>query len=182
MKLENKSTVYSTPIFQVEELAVRSQKGNLLNPRYRINCQDWANILPITADGRALLIRQTRFGNMENVLETPGGVIDLSDKDPMLAALRELEEETGYTSKRVLPLGSFNPNPAIMTNKIHFFLALECYPEPNRKNFQDFDEEIEIEFVSIEELDFLVRTSRINHALSALCIQLSMKYIPNHRS
>jgi hypothetical protein len=48
---------------------------------------------------------------------------------------------------------------------------------PDRKHFQDADEDIEILLVNVAELDDLVRTSRIDHALSALCIQLAGKYL-----
>lgn len=179
MKLEEKKTVLSTPIFEIEELKVRSQQKGVLEPRFRIVCGDWANVLPITKEGSALLIEQVRFGSMLKILETPGGVIDPGEKDPMLAASRELEEETGYTSRRMLPLGSFNPNPAIMANRIHFFLALECYPVEHRVHFQDADEEIVIKQVDPSLLDQLVRTGRIDHALSALCITLASPYLKN---
>jgi len=174
LDLENKVTVFSSPIFQVEELTIKSKQNSLPKPRYRITCQDWANILPITREGKAILIRQPRFGSLESVLETPGGLIDKEDRDPMFAALRELEEETGYTSQRILPLGAFNPNPAIMSNTVHFFLAIDCFIATERKHFQDPDEDIEIVQIQINELDMLVRTCRINHALSALCIQLAL--------
>jgi ADP-ribose pyrophosphatase len=181
LQITEKKTVFTTPIFDIEELTLTIAPGIELKERFRIKCSNWANILPITRDGKAVLVKQTRFGSMEKTLETPGGVIDSSDRDPMLAALRELEEETGYMSKEVLSLGAFNPNPAIMTNDIFFFLALNCYLEPKRTRFQDREEDIEIHLVDPENLDFLVRTSRIKHALSALCIQLAMKYIKHHQ-
>jgi hypothetical protein len=70
-----------------------------------------------------------------------------------------------------------NPNPAIMTNKCHFFLALGCLPASNRKLFPDADERITLEFFDYNELDGLIRTGQINHALACLCIGLAARYV-----
>ena len=85
---------------------------------------DWVNTVPVTTQGKVLLVRQFRIGIESTTLETPGGVVDAGEKDMTMAAVRELEEETGHTSRNILPLASLNPNPAIMTNTVHFFLAL----------------------------------------------------------
>jgi 8-oxo-dGTP pyrophosphatase MutT (NUDIX family) len=179
MKLEliKKRTILETIPFNVEEIDIRSTRGESRHPYYRLDCADWVNILPITTNNKALLIRQPRAGVLGPVLEVPGGMIDPGEKDPTMAALRELEEETGYTSQRVLPLGSINPNPAIMTNRCHFFLALGCHLNPARKHFPDAEESIEVVETEISDLDRLVRFGEINHALAALCIMLASKYI-----
>ena len=178
MRLLEKKTVFSSRPFDVEEMVVANDDAPIDHPYYRIVCADWANVLPITFDGKAVLIRQVRAGSMKATLEVPGGVIDESERrDPMMAAARELEEETGFTSQRILPLGALNPNPAIMTNRVHFFLALSCEFSQNRKHFPDAEERIETVLVPVAELDQMVRTGQIDHALSALCITLAMKYL-----
>lgn len=176
MKIENKKILLSTPIFNVEQVEVNTGDQQT-KPMFRIDCMDWANVLAITSDQKAILIRQPRPGAMSDILETPGGMLDPEERDPTIAAQRELEEETGFTSQRILALGSFNPNPAIMTNRIHYFLALGCYPNPNRIHFPDPEEQIKLEIVDAKSLNQLVRTGRINHALSALCIMLAGKYV-----
>ena len=176
-KLKSQSVVLKTHPFNVEE--VRFEVGDLKpeHPYFRLQAPDWVNVLPVTADGRVILVRQPRVGSLSYVLETPGGVIDAGERDPTLAAARELEEETGFVSQRFLPLGSMNPNPAIMTNKCHFFLALGCLPASNRKLFPDADERITLEFFDYNELDGLIRTGQINHALACLCIGLAARYV-----
>ncbi len=179
MKLEllKKRVLLETIPFNVEEINIKSDRGEARHPYYRLDCADWVNILPVTINNKALLIRQPRAGVLGPVLEVPGGMIDPGEKDPTMAALRELEEETGYTSQRLLPLGSINPNPAIMTNRCHFFLALGCHLNPSRKHFPDAEESIEIVETELSDLDRLVRFGEINHALAALCIMLASKYV-----
>ena len=109
-------------------------------------------------------------------------MVDPGEKDVTMAAVRELEEETGYTSQRILPLGSLNPNPAIMTNRCHFFLALGCYLNPDRKHFPDAEEFIEVVETDVTDLEQMVRFGEINHSLAALCIMLAAKYVQISKS
>lgn len=178
MHLIDRKTILKTRPFNVEE--VRFEHGDLKpdHPYNRLACPDWVNVLPILADGRAVLIEQPRIGSMSVVLETPGGVMDPGERDPTMTAARELEEETGLSSARFLSLAAINPNPAIMNNTCHFFLALGCVPVSERKHHPDADERITTKIVAVDELDFLIRTGQINHALSALCIMLAQKYLP----
>ena len=176
--IAEQTSLLKTPILEVQKLSILEDGVALSHPYYRIHCPDWVNILPITANNEALLIRQERAGSMTQILETPGGMVDAHEaKDPTASALRELEEETAYTTQKLLFLGSLNPNPALHDNRIHFFLALACQLAQNRKHFPDTEERIEIVKVKVEDLEDMVRLGRIDHSLSALCIFLAGKYI-----
>ena len=60
----------------------------------------------------------------------------------MLAATRELKEETGYVGKKVLEIGRVESNPAIMSNHTYTYLALDC--EKISDQSLDGTEDIEI--------------------------------------
>jgi ADP-ribose pyrophosphatase len=177
MKLLNRQTILTTKPFDVEEVSFESGDLRPAHSYFRLHAPDWINVLPVTAQGQVLLIRQPRVGSMSFVLETPGGVMENGERDPTMTAARELEEETGFVSQRILPLGSMNPNPAIMTNRCHFFIALGCIPSANRQHYPDSDERITVEMFDVAELDMLVRTGQVNHALACLCIMLAGKYL-----
>ena len=179
MKLITKKSLLKTIPFDVEEVSYQIDDQKVIDGYYRLSAPDWVNVLPVTADGRAILIRQPRVGSVSYVLETPGGAVDDTEKDVTLAAARELEEETGLVSQRFLPLGTVNPNPAIMTNRCHFFLALNCVPALKRMHFPDTDEQITLEFVAVSDLENLVRTGQVNHALACLCVLLASRYLVN---
>jgi ADP-ribose pyrophosphatase len=177
VRLTEKKSVLKTKPFDVEEISFETDDLKPPHSYFRLAAPDWINVLPVTAQGQVLLIRQPRVGSMSYVLETPGGVMDAGERDPTMTAARELEEETGFVSQRILPLGSMNPNPAIMTNRCHFFIALGCIPAAHRQHFPDNDERIVVEMFSPTDLEHLVRTGQVNHALACLCIMLAGKYL-----
>ena len=66
-------------------------------------------VIPVTDDGMAVMERQYRYPIDEVVLEIPAGKLDSKQEDHESAARRELEEETGYTARELIPLGKFYP-------------------------------------------------------------------------
>src|SRR4051812_27271853 len=68
-------------------------------------------ILPITEDQKVVCLKQSRHAMKSWEWELPAGMIDNESLPPIETAKRELEEETGYTAKHWLELGSFYPSP-----------------------------------------------------------------------
>ena len=87
---------------------------------------DWVNVIALTPEKNVVLIEQFRHGTYESVTELPGGMIDVGET-PEAAARRELREETGYLSDDWILLGSSRPNPALQSNTIYHYLALDCH-------------------------------------------------------
>ncbi len=172
MKTISHEKIYAAKVFEVENIHFENQK----HPYTRLLSPDWVNVLAVTSEKKAIMIRQFRVGTLTDTLEVPGGCVDANEKDTTMAALRELEEETGFTSARILPLGSLAANPALMNNKLHMFLAMNCVLNPDRQHFPDESENIKVELVPLEELEQLVRLGRVDHCLSALTIMMAKKY------
>jgi ADP-ribose pyrophosphatase len=123
----------------------------------------WVNVVPLTPAGDVVVVRQYRHGTEEYTLELPGGCIETDEHDPAIAAVRELSEETGYSTERITPLGVIAPNPAMMSMRLHTFLAHGCRPvAPQRL---DPGEDITIVVKPLAECFELIRTGEINHAL-----------------
>ncbi len=83
-----------------------------------------ALVVPITTDGRVILVRQYKHGVRRRLLEFPAGTF--RDEDPRAAALRELAEETGYAPGRVISLGQVFDDGTRNDNAVHMFAALDC--------------------------------------------------------
>lgn len=120
---------------------------------------NWVNIMPVLPDGRVILIRQYRFGTNRIELEFPGGTID-EGEEPIKAAARELEEETGFKPISVRQLGVVNSNPAIQTNQCFSF-----YADVQEKGAQHLDEDemIDVEYASMEQVFRYIKSGEITN-------------------
>lgn len=78
--------------------------------------------LPILPDGRVVLLYNYRLPVNEQLFEAPAGLIDPGE-DPLRAIVREVKEETGYTSQYVEKLGEFYSSPGLLTEKIHLYIV-----------------------------------------------------------
>lgn len=165
-----------TPVFDVEELRVDTARGT--RSYYRLNAPDWANIVPITPQGRVVLIRQHRWGTGESTLEIPGGMVD-EGEDPADAVVRELREETGYGGGELIPLGWVHPNPAIMDNRCWLYAMRNA--RPVHETDMDDGEDIEIELVDGSTLSDLLGEGRITHALAVVSLQRVVARWPDVR-
>ena len=129
---------------------------------------------PLTADNQVIFVRQYKHAAGEILLELPGGVIDDHEQDPREAAIREMLEETGYTSGEVEPLLEIIDNPTNDTNRIYFFLARNVQQVAE----QDLDEteDIEVLKVPLEEVESMVLNGQIKVSGSvALCLLALLK-------
>ena len=75
---------------------------------YVLEFPHWVNIIPLTSSDEVIFVRQFRHGTREVTWEIPGGIIDPGES-PKQAALREMQEETGYTAADALELGWVHP-------------------------------------------------------------------------
>ena len=79
-------------------------------------------VIPVTDDNEVIMVRQFRYAMGEALLEVPAGKLE-PNEDPLEAALRELEEESGVVAKRVEHIGELYTNVAIFDERIQMYLA-----------------------------------------------------------
>lgn len=105
-------------------------------------------VVPVDADGNAILVRQYRHATGSFLLEVPAGKLDHPGESPEVCALREVEEETGYRAGRLVPLGWIWTTPGFTNEKIWLYLALDL--QPSRSNLQA-DEVLTVESLPLAE-------------------------------
>jgi ADP-ribose pyrophosphatase len=161
-KLISSRDISDHRIFHIRHDLYRFEPSGVEREFVVLDCPDWVNIIPLTDDGRVVLIRQFRHGTRDVSLEIPGGVVE-ADETPEAAAVRELAEETGYVPGSVKPLGFVLPNPAIQGNRSYSFLAEGCRlaaaPQPD-----SFDN-IEVLLCPLEDIPAMIRSGEISHSL-----------------
>ncbi|MDR1955748.1 MAG: NUDIX hydrolase [Treponema sp.] len=150
-KEKSRREVFTCRIFSIWESTCRSPDDEL-KVYTVLDAPDWAIVVPVIATPMGLefvMVRQWRHGAQELSLEFPGGVFEKGE-DPQAAAARELREETAYAAGTISSLGVCSPNPAIMANRVHFFLAEDL--QPLERQDLDEDEYVEVELVPVKEV------------------------------
>jgi 8-oxo-dGTP pyrophosphatase MutT (NUDIX family) len=142
---------------------LRSPRTSLPHPFYVLDCPDWVNVIALTDRNEVVLVRQFRAGTRSVTLEIPGGGVEPHDRTPLLAARRELREETGHSARRWKRLGVVQPNPAILTNRCTTYLAGGC--RPVGEIMPDAGEDLAVELVPLTRIPSLIRRGEITHSL-----------------
>ncbi len=124
-------------------------------------------VLPLLDDGRVVMERQFRYPHGRVFLEIPAGKLDSPAEDVLLAAKRELQEETGAVAEKYTDLGVMIPSPAVLGEKITLFLA-EGLSFGDRD--LDDDEFLDVEFIPLEELYKMVMSGEIEDAKTAIAV------------
>ena len=117
-----RNVVYTGPIFSLEKREVELPNGALAG-REVVMHPGAVCVIPVTDDGEVILVKQWRTGYDGITLEIPAGKLDSKTEEPLLAAQRELREETGAVAERWTNMGVFYGSPAILHEPIYMYLA-----------------------------------------------------------
>jgi ADP-ribose pyrophosphatase len=109
-------------------------------------------LVPITASGRVLLVRQFRQSAGKVLLEAPAGTRE-SGENPEVTAHRELREEIGYRAGKLISIGGSWVAPGYSTEYSYAYIATELEPDPLPS---DEGEDIVIEEVQFSDIHRLI--------------------------
>ena len=159
--LERK-TVLKDKWIDIEASKCRLSDGTVIEPFYVNHIPDFAVIVPVTEEGKIVLVRQYRHGVEEVLLELPAGCIEAGE-DPKDGAARELLEETGYKAGSLEFLCKIAPNASNCTSYAQCYLARNVFPAAA----QNLDETEALEVVELEgeEVKRLLREGGVEQAV-----------------
>ncbi len=140
--------------------------------------RSWANVIALTKNNEVVLIKQYRHGVEKVLWEIPGGVVE-DGEHPLDGVKRELLEETGYTAFEFIEVGQLYPNPAIQTNTMYCYLALNA--EHISTQSLDDGEDIEVHLVPLDELIAMMKRGEFPHALQVAALFHAFTYLDRIR-
>jgi ADP-ribose diphosphatase len=164
-------TVFDGGLFSVTRDRMRSPRTGGERDVYVIHMVDWLMTVPVTAEGDLVMVRQYRHGSREASLEIPGGLHDVVGEPPQEGAARELAEETGYGGGVLSLLGALRPQPALLSNRVHIYLAQgvrrSAAPQP------DAGEDIEVVLLDPREIPARIANGEMNNAMTVTALALA---------
>ena len=166
-KTISSKSIYEGKIISLCVEDVKLPDGNLAK-RELIKHPGAVAVIPITADGKIVLVKQFRKALNRTLIEIPAGRIEV-DEEPQVTAQRELEEETGYGTSKITYIQSFATSPGFADEVIHLYVAEELFDIENPAE-GDEDEFIELVEVTVEEAEKLVVSGEIYDAKTAFAI------------
>ena len=167
-EIERRSEVLKARSFTVNNIAYRHPSGKMIE-RTVVDHIGAVVILPVSGDGRIMMISQYRWSVAEVLLELPAGTREVGE-EPLLTAQRELAEELGCAATSWDFLGELFPAPGFCSERQFCYLARNL---SEKSAAGDEDEEIEVTPMTLEEIDVAIRDNRIKDAKTIAVLGLA---------
>lgn len=172
-KLLSSEYLFNDLWFKVRKDICETPKGKIVDPYYVYEFPNWVTAVPVTEDGKIIMVRQYRHALGETCIEIPGGCVDADDSNFEVAIARELLEETGYSFSSYEYLGPTSANPSTNNNLMHMFLAKGGKKVGEQQ--LDHNEEIELELLSVEEVKVLLKENKIIQSMHVTCLLYALE-------
>lgn len=173
MKKFEEKTIHSERIFEGKIINLRVDDVVLPDGRESkrelIEHPGGVSVLAVTEESKIVLVEQYRKAMELTTLEIPAGKREKGE-EPIVTALRELEEETEYTCDRLEFVHSFYTSPGFADELLYLYEAIGLRKNENIVQL-DEDEFVEIMEVTLDDALALIKSGRIQDAKTIIAIQ-----------
>lgn len=172
-KEARKKLVYNGKRVQVEEMEYLDGDKSIY--REHVKAGNASVILPITEDNKVIMIQEARTPIGKVILALPAGMIEEGEKAEN-AAIRELEEETGYLASNIEFLREYYSSVGYSDEKISLYLATNMKKTKQRLDDQ---ENINVIEIPLEEVIDMLDKNEIITASTTIAVMHYLLYKKN---
>ena len=173
-KVIKSERVFTNHFVKIRKDVVQTESGQIIDDFYVREMPDIAVVFGLTADNKVVLNREYKHGISYVVMELPAGAVE-DNEEPIVAAKREFEEETGYTVSKLEEVGSMIVSPTDQDGRVHVFLGKNAEKNGCKKNTPT--EYIENELVSLDEILDYVKKGEIEVQWSVAAVYLVLDHL-----
>lgn len=174
--LSRRTILEHSKYLKVESHTIELPNGEIISDWPWIITPDAAIVLAMTANGKFLCFRQTKYGIDGTSLAPVGGHIE-SNENPLDAAKRELLEETGYEATDWVNLGSYTVGPNRGIAKRYLFLA-QGAKKVTTPSSDDLEEQ-QLLFLNQSELKAALHQGEFKVMVWAAIVALALNFLSN---
>lgn len=156
-EITDSKTIFKGRVFDVTVDNIKYQSGNE-GIREVVIHNGGSVVVPVTTDGKIVMVTQYRYPFGKKFLELPAGKLE-KNEDPFVCAERELTEETGYTCKNIIKLGKIAASPGFCTELLHIYLAKDL--TSGKANREEGEYGMEVFEFSLQEIEDKICNGKI---------------------
>lgn len=173
-KILSSTTALDSKWMPIRKDVVQLPSGRVVEDYFVWESPHIVQVIPVTPEGKFILVRQYRHAVGQILHQFPAGAVDNGETSAE-AALRELREETGYSSEKIVRLSTMTPYGTKMSGLEDVFIALDATftKEPE----YDDQEESEVIVVEPKEVLALLDSNELQSATTFAGIALAFRYL-----
>lgn len=165
-KIVSTKEIFNGRIFNVKVHDVVLPDGEAAK-REIVTHHGGVGVIAVTPEREVFMVTQYRIATGDMLLEIPAGKLEKNENDTYAAAMRELEEETGYRTNKLIPLGTYYVSPGYCSEPLTIYLAenLEYVGQ-----HLDDDEFLNLSKIPLDKLYEMVMNNEIRDCKTAIAI------------